>query len=280
MGIFARLARLIKSNLNDLISRSEDPEKMLNQIVIDMGTQLIEAKKQVAASIADEKKLCKQAEQESATAAEWERRAMMAIRALDDNLAKEALARKKEHEDLAAAYKAQWEKQKAAVDQLKLALRALNSKIEEAKRKKSLLIARKKRAEAQKAIQETMSGLRNASAFEAFDRMGEKIDRMEAEAEAGAELQEEYSGDVLAHKFSQLEQTAGADADLLALKRKMGLAPPEAPPPEVPPVRVPAERAEADSSQLEELSQAERDELAAALAELEAEQQEQLRVRR
>jgi phage shock protein A len=178
MGIFARLAALIKANLNDLISRSEDPEKMLNQIVIDMNTQLLEAKKQVAASIADEKRLHKQAEQEAANAAEWERRAMLAIRAGDDNLAKEALARKKEHASLRESYQEQWQKQKAAVDQLKLALRALNSKIEEAKRKKNLLIARKKRAEAQKAIQETMSGLRNASAFETFDRMAGNIDQM------------------------------------------------------------------------------------------------------
>ena len=103
MGIFARLARLIKSNINDLISRSEDPEKMLNQIVIDMSAQLIEAKKQVASSIADEKRLAKQAEQEAANAAEWERRAMMAVRAGDDALAKEALARKKEHEPARAA---------------------------------------------------------------------------------------------------------------------------------------------------------------------------------
>src|ERR1043165_9629132 len=114
MGIFARLARLIKSNLNDLISRSEDPEKMLNQIVIDMNTQLIEAKKQVAASIADEKRLAKQAVQEAANAAEWERRAMMAVRAGDDNLAKEALARKKEHQSLAEQVKDQWHKQKAS----------------------------------------------------------------------------------------------------------------------------------------------------------------------
>ena len=139
MGIFARLAALIKSNINDLISRSEDPEKMLHQIVVDMNNQLIEAKKQVAASIADEKRLVKQVEQEQQTAAEWERRAMMAVRAGDDNLAKEALARKKEHDQLAEAYRQQWAKQKQAVDQLKLALRALNSKIEEAKDRKSVV---------------------------------------------------------------------------------------------------------------------------------------------
>src|SRR5882757_5737671 len=231
MGVFSRLAQLIKSNLNDLISKSEDPEKMLNQVVLDMNNQLIEAKKQVASSIADEKRLAKQFEQEAANAAEWERRAMMALRAGNEELAKEALNRKKEHDQLALTFKDQWTKQKQAVDSLKSALRMLNDKIEEAKRKKNVLIARKKRAEAQKAIQETMSGLRDQSAFETFDRMSTKIDQLEAEAEAGAEIQEEYSGDVLASQFARLEKTAGADDELLALKRKMGLAPAEEAPP-------------------------------------------------
>jgi phage shock protein A len=265
MGIFARLATLIKANLNDLISRSEDPEKMLNQIVVEMGTQLDEAKKQVAAAIADEMRLAKQVESETATAAEWERRAMLAVRAGDDALAKEALARQKEHAAHAEQFREQSQKQKAGVDQLKLALRALNNKIEEAKRKKNLLIARKKRAEAQKAIQETLGGLKNASAFSAFDDMANRIERMEAEAEAGAEIAEEYSGDVLQQKFQKLEMTAGADEDLLALKRKMGLAPP-APAPQ--PVRVEPAAAAATAEQ------AEQDELAKALAELEAGERE------
>jgi phage shock protein A len=268
MGFFQRLATLIKSNLNDLISRSEDPEKMLNQIVEDMTTQLAEAKKMVALSIADEKKLEKETQGELAKAAEWERRAMLAVRAGDDNLAKEALSRKKEHDSLAEQFKDQWTKQKASVEQLKLALRALNAKIEEAKRKKNLLIARKKRAEAQKAIQETMSGLRNASAFETFDRMAGKIEQMEAEASAQAELNEEYSGDVLAHKFTQLEQTKGAEEDLLSLKRKMGLAPPEPEPAKA--VRVDSAAAPTEG----ELNAAEQEELARALAELEAEEQQ------
>src|SRR5689334_4260319 len=275
MGIFARLATLIKSNLNDLISRSEDPEKMLNQVVIDMANQLIEAKKQVAISIADEKRLAKQAEQEAAAAAEWERRAMLAIKAGDDNLAKEALARKKEHDTLAATYKEQWQKQKQAVEQLKTALRLLNNKIEEAKRKKNVLIARKKRAEAQKAIQETMSGLNNASAFETFERMSEKIDKIEAEAEATGELAEQYTGDSLAHKFAQMEVNAGAEDDLAALKRKMGVLPPE------PPKEVEAPGRVAEAPQTPAPIQAEQDDLAAAIAELEAEEQrEQARMKR
>src|SRR5258708_19421459 len=97
MGIFSRLAQLIKSNLNDLISKSEDPEKMLNQVVLDMNTQLVEAKKQVASSIADEKRLAKQHEQEAANAAEWERRAMIAPPPANDDLAKQAPNRTKHH---------------------------------------------------------------------------------------------------------------------------------------------------------------------------------------
>ena len=269
MGVFARLAQLIKANLNDLISRSEDPEKMLNQVVVEMNAQLISAKKQVAVSIADEKHLAKQAEQEAANAAEWERRAMLAVRQGDDALAKEALARKKEHDDLAKQYEEQWTKQKAAVDQLKTALRMLSDKIEEAKRKKNVLIARKKRAEAQKSIQETMHGLRDQSAFETFDRMGQKIDQLEAEAEAQGELAEEYSGDVLASQFSKLERTHSADEDLMALKRKMGLAPAELEKAPGAPIQA---RVEAPAAQAP-AAKSENDELAAALEELEAEQQ-------
>jgi phage shock protein A len=273
MGIFARIAQLIKSNLNDLISKSEDPEKMLNQVVLDMNNQLVEAKKQVASSIADEKRLAKQSEQEAANAAEWERRAMMALRAGNEELAKEALNRKREHDELAKTFQDQWQKQKTAVDQLKRALRALNDKIEEAKRKKNVLISRKKRAEAQKAIQETMHGLRDQSAFETFERMGAKIDQMEAEAEAQGELAEEYSGDVLASQFQKLERTHSADDDLLALKRKMGLAPAEAPEARAPvsPVQARVEAPAAQGAAGEK--QSEQDELAAALEEMEAEQQ-------
>lgn len=268
MGIFSRLAQLIKSNLNDLISRSEDPEKMLNQVVLDMNNQLVEAKKQVAASIADEKRLAKQYEQEAANAVEWERRAMMALRAGNEPLAKEALSRKREYDELAATLKDQWSKQKAAVDQLKTALRLLNEKIEEARRKRNVLVARKKRAEAQKAIQDTMSGLRDQSAFETFDRMSQKIDQIEAEAEAQADLAEEYSGDTLAKQFQQLERTHSADDDLAVLKRKMGMLPPEeaAAVAAAPPLQARVAPAPQPTIKTDQ------DELAAALEELEAEQ--------
>jgi phage shock protein A len=272
MGIFARIARLIKANLNAMISGAEDPEKVLTQILEDMGTQLMEAKKQVAVAIADEKRLAKQAQAEKEKVVEWERRAMLAVRAGNDQLAKEALARKSELGAISEQYQAQWQKQKASVEQLKLALRALNNKIEEAKRKKTLLVARQKRAEAQSKIQETMSGLKNASAFEAFDQMANKVEQMEAQAEAHAELSEEYSGDTLALKFSDLSATVGAEEDLLALKRKMGVLPPERAPAAV--------RVDAATDSSTPLDAAEEEELVRALAELEADEQRSLQAKR
>jgi phage shock protein A len=227
MGLFSRLATLIKSNLNDLISKSEDPEKMLNQIILDMNAQLVEAKKQVAVAIADEKRLHRQWQNEKAVAEEWHKKAMLAVRAGDDALAKEALQRKKEHEQLAKALEEQWQKQAAAVNQVKMALQALNNKIGEAKRKKDVLIARNNRAKAMREIQKTMGALQDTSAFDAFARMEAKIEQVEAEAEAASELHEHYSGDVLRNKFARLEQTAGVDADLEELKREMGLLPPK-----------------------------------------------------
>jgi phage shock protein A len=225
MGIFSRLGTLIKSNINDLITKAEDPEKMLTQVLLEMQQQLVEAKKAVAIAIADEKKLQKQYTSETDKAKEWERKAMVAVRAGDDNLARQALARKQEHETISAQFQQQWIAQKQAVEKLKDALRLLNNKIEEAKRKKNILIARKKRAEAQQQIANTMQGLGDTSAFDTFDRMAERIQLMEAEAEAGAELAGELSGDTLESKFLQLEQGGGASEDdaLSELKAKMGL---------------------------------------------------------
>lgn len=223
MSIFSRMGTLLKSNINDVISKAEDPEKILNQLIIDMKEQLINAKKQVAVAIADEKRLKKQFDTEAQKASDWEKKAMLAVRAGRDDLAKEALARKQEHGELAAEFQKQWQAQKAAADKLRESLRQLNSKIEEANRKKNLLIARKKRAEAQQTIQETMSGLNDTSAFDTFGRMAQKIEQMEAEAEASAELAEGFSGDDLASKFQDLEADHGADEALAALKAKMGM---------------------------------------------------------
>jgi phage shock protein A len=225
MGIFDRLSAMIRSNINDLISRAENPEKMLNQLILDMKGQLAKAKQQVASAIADEKKLQADAEGLKKQAEDWERRAMLAVQEGRDDLAKQALVRYNEQLQGAQQLQETWVKHKAETEQLKLALRQLNDKIEEAKRKKNILIARAKRAEAQQRIQETMSGMSDKSAFESFDRMAEKIEANERKALAAAELQEEFSGDALAKQFEALEYHGTADQQLLALKQRMGLLP-------------------------------------------------------
>src|ERR671923_679133 len=223
MGMFDRFSTLLRSNINDLISRAENPEKMLNQLIVDMKSQLAKAKQQVASAIADEKKLQADAEAMKKQAEDWERRAMLAVQEGRDDLAKQALGRYNEHLQGAQQLHETWLRHKAETEQLKLSLRQLNDKIEEAKRKKNILIARAKRAEAQQRIQETLSGMSDRSAFESFERMAEKIEATERKALAAAELNEEVSGDQLARQFEALEYKGSSDQQLLELKQRMGL---------------------------------------------------------
>ena len=226
MGIFDRLTTLLRSNINDLISSAEHPEKMLNQIIVDMRSQLVKAKQQVAAAIADEKRLRDQADAELRQAQDWENRAVLAVREGRDDLAKQALMRQNEYLAHGQALDTTWQSHRDETEKLKNSLRDLNDKIEEAKRKKNLLIARQRRAQAQKRISETMSSLSEKSAFEAFARMEERIDQSERQLRASAEIDEEFTGDRLGKEFKQLERTAGAsDADfrLLQLKQQMGM---------------------------------------------------------
>jgi phage shock protein A len=227
MGIFSRLKTLISSNVNDVINKAENPEKMLNQLVIDMNEQLIESKKAVAMAIADEKKLERETASQLAQAQEWERKAMLAVKAGQEDLAKEALLRKQENDNNYVQYKQQWDAQKQSVEKLKESLRELQNKIEEAQRKKNLLIARAKRAEAQQKIQSTISNVTgNKSAFEAFDRMAAKVDTLEAEADAAKELEDFSSNSNLEKRFAALEKSdASADIMLMELKEKMKALP-------------------------------------------------------
>ena len=229
MGIFDRIATLFKSNINDLISRAENPEKMLDQILIDMRNQLAQAKQQVASSIADEKRLKDQADAEYKSAQDWEAKAMLAVKENRDDLAKQALVRHTESLQHANQLEETWQTQQATVEKLKNSLRDLNDKIEEAKRKKNLLLARQRSAQAQQRIAQTMSGMSEKSAFEAFARMEEKIANNERQIKASVEIDEEFSGDRLQSDFKKLERVAGsasADQQLMALKEKMGLLPP------------------------------------------------------
>lgn len=256
MSFFQRVKLILSSNINAIISKAEDPEKILEQLIIEMREQFAEAKKQVAATIADEKRLERQYTDESAKAQEWEKKAMLAVRAGNDDLARKALLRKQEHDGIAAGFKTQWDAQKDATEKLKQALHQLNDKIEEARRKKDLLIARSKRAEAQKKIHNTMSGLTDNGAFDTFERMAAKVEQKEAEGLASVELLHELSGSDLDAQFKQLEASSKGDDLLAALKSKMGTSQPAALPAAVAPVAaVEADPLDAELERLKALTE-------------------------
>lgn len=225
MGSPNRLMTLLRSNINDRIDRAEDPAKMLDSIVFEMRQQLIEAKKQVCVAIADERALYHRAAHHAAEAAAWERRAMLAIRAGQDDLARAALVRKADQDDLAGTYNAQWADQKRAVDQLRQALSALSQRIDDASRQRTMLVARVARAHAQRQIATTLSNLDGFSPWSTLERMEERVVQMEAQADASAEMGGMHEVSLEA-QFRALAASSVED-ELAALKRRMAL---EAPP--------------------------------------------------
>ncbi len=225
MGLFQRITDVLRSNINDLISRAEDPEKMLNAAIEEMQRQILEAKSRVAMSIADEKRLAKQYDSERNKVEDWEKKAMAAVRANRDDLAREALGRKREHAVASEQYEAQLDNQRIAVDELKRALNALTLKLEETRRKRTLLLARAKRAEAQKHLASTLTATSDNSAAERLERLEARVEQVEAEAEATWEVAALAAGEVqgdLARQIDALGTGTGTmDDELLALKSRM-----------------------------------------------------------
>lgn len=217
MGILDRIATVVKSNINELIDRAEDPEKMLKQLLLDMEEDLLEVKKQVAAAIATEKQLHRQLTENQAKADEWQAKAELAVNKGEDDLAKEALSRKKSYAEAAASFQVQWESQKKNVELLRANLGQLEAKINEARIKKDMLIARARQAQANETVHKAMGKMDTTSALSAFDRMESKVHEKEASAAAFAELTQ----DSLEDKFKALESKDDLDAELAALKAKL-----------------------------------------------------------
>lgn len=217
MSLLERVTTLVRANLNELLDRAEDPEKMIKQYILDMQNQLIQVKTQVAASIADEQKLYQRYLQNQEQAEEWQKKAELAVGKGEDELAKQALQRRNSYQSTADGFKAQYEDQKQQVEVLKSALQKLEAKLDEAERKKDLLIARSRRAEAEQKIHETMAGIGQPGAMEGFERMEEKVLEKEARAKAAVEL----GTDTLEEKFAALEKETDLESQLADLKSKM-----------------------------------------------------------
>jgi phage shock protein A len=217
VSLLERVTTIIRSNLNELLDKAEDPEKMIKQILLDMRNQEIQVKTQVAASIADEQKLYQRYLQNQEEAEKWQKNAQLAVGKGEDELAKEALQRRNSYQTIADGFKVQYEEQKQQVEVLKSALQKLESKIDEAERKKDLLIARSRRAKAETSIHQTMAGLSQTGAFETLERMEEKVMDQEARAKAAAQM----GTDSLEERFKVLESETDLDRQLQDLKQQM-----------------------------------------------------------
>jgi phage shock protein A len=220
MGILGRMNDIIRSNLNEMVAKAENPEKMLKQAILDMEQHLRKARKQVLDTVAAEKTLEKKRLAVIDTARRWERRAELALRSGDEDLARQALHRKAEHDASAQALEGQIKVQREYVGALKQSLASLEERLRDARARKDSLVARAKAARArQKTAQAVDGGRAGASpkesrAFDTFDRMEDKVMELEAQVEAYVEMAD--APDVAAEE-------AGLDARFAAMEKEQDM---------------------------------------------------------
>jgi phage shock protein A len=219
MGILDRMSRLVRANVNDLLDRAEDPEKMIDQIIRDMQTNITDARRQVAAMIAQEKELEADLKESQALSDEWATKARRAVDAGKDDLAREALRRKRDSDENLAVYEQQHAVQEQTVAKLKQQLAALESKYQQTLSQRDALIARQKRAVATKKVVVQSSAAVSAlgeglDAGAELDRMEAKIRATESEAAAYQELEAES----MDAQFRELDYDVDIEKELEALK--------------------------------------------------------------
>ncbi len=217
MGILDRMSRLIRANVNDYIDNAEDPEKMLNELLREMQASIREARQQVANMIAQEKQLEVELQDAQMDAREWDRKAETALKRDREDLAREALRRKRDAEEISMVYAGQLAGQTDLIHKLRGQLKVLEQKYEEAESKRNVLIARHRRAQAQKRINETFSSLPDMSAMGELERMEKRIVADESQAAAMLELEE----DSIDWQFAELEAESDVEDELLALKARI-----------------------------------------------------------
>ena len=218
MSFFNRVRDLVSANLNAMLDRAEDPEKMVNEYIRQLNENLYEAKTRVAAAMADETKLHNKMVQFQAEADQWESKAEAALRATDEELAKQALGRKLQSQKLADSYKQQYESQDQQVEELQDSLVKLEARIAEAKSKRDLIVAKRNRAETQEAIQRTVRGLSSSNAMDKLGQLESRVDDQLAQADAMAKLEK----GTLESRFADLEADQELNSELEALKRRVG----------------------------------------------------------
>ena len=219
MGLLERVSTLIRANINDLVDRAEDPEKMIKQVILDMENQYLQVKTQVAVSIADHHMLEKSLRENEDTAKDWMRKAEIAVDKSQDDLARAALDRFQTSQRLAQSYREQVDDQKLQVETLKGALVKLEQKLDEAKSKRDVLIARHRRSIALGKAAHAQTVLGDNSKSATFDRLKDRVNQTEAVATAEVEL----LTDDTAERLTRLDRDAEVDRLLADLKARRGL---------------------------------------------------------
>lgn len=220
MGLLERVSTLIRANLNDMIDRAEDPEKMIKQVILDMENQYLQVKTQVAVSIADQHMLEKKLHENEDTGKDWMRKAELAVDKKEDDLARAALDRYQTSQRLAESYREQVADQKAQVESLKSALQKLEQKLDEAKSKRDLLLARHRRSVALGKAARAQTVLGDNSKSATFDRLKDRVHHTEAVASAEVEL----LTDDVHEKLSRLDRDNEIERLLTDLKARRGLS--------------------------------------------------------
>ena len=217
MGLLDRLSRLLRANLNAFLSDAEDPIKILDQSVADMQEDLVKLRQAVAIAIASQKRLENQANQAREQIQNWLSRAELALKKGEDDLAREALSRKKTFQETFESLTNQFQSQNGQVEKLKKSLLLLERKIAEARTKKDMLKARAQAAKAQQKIQSAVGDLGGKSAMAAFERMEDKVEALEASGQAALEL----AGEDLESKFAALEGGDDIENELEKLRSQL-----------------------------------------------------------
>jgi phage shock protein A len=225
MNLFDRFTRVAKSNLNNILKTLEDPEKIMNQAVEDMQGDLVKVRQSYAEITATQRRLLKQKEQADAIATDWYNRAQLALQKGNEELAREALSRRQQQMDVSSDLQKQIDSQGAAIDKLYEGMQMLESKILESKAKKEQMIARARTAQSTQTVNDMLGGITGKTSMDAFTRMEEKVEALEAAAEVSAEMGSlggnmlpGSSSSSLEKQFAMLEGSSAVDAELAKMK--------------------------------------------------------------
>ena len=229
MGILTRIFNLFRATTSDLLDKAEDPEKMIKQMISDLEAQKKKAKEQMTEALALQKRLERDTKKEHQEAEKWEQKAILAVQNEKDDLAKEALTRKNEHLRRGLEFEKQLEMHQNNADTLKESYQKMEDKIDEIKRKQGLLSVKQKQAEAQEKIYKTIEGLGDTSGImDTIERAEEKVENLQARAEAYQEISMESDQASLEKKFKELEhESPDMEMELLELKKRAVLPSPE-----------------------------------------------------